>query len=268
MKDADTKTRILDAAERLFASRGFSATSLRMIIREAGVNTAAVHYHFGSREGLIDAVLQRRAAPINEERLRTLAELEARHGAGDIPPRALVEAFLGPAVRTHFDPTSRDFLSPRLMSRAITETNVEIHDVFKKFFGEVFVRYSAALERVLPAVTAVDIRWRMHFMIGALAFAIAIPGFASGTGGEWRNPDSRDKLGPTDDADLVLGRLVDYVTAGMCAPSTAGGSPAPKRGAARPAVSRPEGGGASGTDRIRGRDGQHPARGDKSEEET
>jgi AcrR family transcriptional regulator len=238
MKDADTKTRILDAAERLFASGGFSATSLRMIIREAEVNTAAVHYHFGSREGLIDAVLQRRAARINEERLRILSELEAHHGPDNIPPREVVEAFLGPAVRTHFDPTSRDFLSPRLMSRAITEANVEIHEIFKKFFGEVFMRYSAALERAIPHVTAVDIRWRMHFMIGALAFAIAIPGFGSGAGGEGRHPGSREKLGPTDDAELVLRRLVDYVTAGMCAPSGEAGTSPPARGAARSGAAR------------------------------
>lgn len=245
MKDADTKTRILDAAERLFAAQGFAATSLRMIIREAEVNTAAVHYHFGSREGLIDAVLHRRAAPINEERLRALSQLETEYGAGKAPPRAVVEAFLGPAVRTHFDPTSRDFLSPRLMSRAITEANVEVHDIFKKSFGEVFIRFTRALEMALPDVTEVDIRWRMHFMIGALAFTIAIPGFGSGTGDDMHGRESRDKLGPTDDADLVLRRLVDYVTAGMCAPSAeARGS-----GAADYPVAR---GGAAGARAITG----------------
>lgn len=63
MSEITTKNRILDTAEKLFAKQGFAATSLRAIIKEADVNTASVHYHFGSKEGLIEAVLKRQAAP-------------------------------------------------------------------------------------------------------------------------------------------------------------------------------------------------------------
>ena len=56
---SDTKQKILDAAEHLFAAQGYSATSLRQIIAEAGVNLASVHYHFGSKEGIVTAVLGR-----------------------------------------------------------------------------------------------------------------------------------------------------------------------------------------------------------------
>ncbi len=66
MSEMTTKTLILDTAEKLFATNGFTGTSLRAIIKEAGVNTASVHYHFGSKEGLIEEVLRRRAAPLNE----------------------------------------------------------------------------------------------------------------------------------------------------------------------------------------------------------
>jgi AcrR family transcriptional regulator len=61
-----TKERILDTAERLFAERGYSATSLRAIIAEADVNLASVHYHFDSKEALLEAVFLRRALPANE----------------------------------------------------------------------------------------------------------------------------------------------------------------------------------------------------------
>src|SRR6478672_8382007 len=68
----DTKKRILDVAERLFADQGFAGTSLRGIIADAGVNLAAVHYHFRSKEALLEAVLIRRIGPLNQERLALL----------------------------------------------------------------------------------------------------------------------------------------------------------------------------------------------------
>ena len=72
MASAETKDRILDAAESLFARQGFSSTSLRSVIAEAGVNLAAVHYHFGPREELIRAVFARRFDPINRKRIELL----------------------------------------------------------------------------------------------------------------------------------------------------------------------------------------------------
>src|SRR3954471_3227822 len=90
----ETKLRILDTAERLFAESGFAATSLRQIISEAGVNLAAVHYHFGSKDELLDAVVTRKAAPVNEERLALLDGLPAEAG---IP--AILDAFLTPMAR-------------------------------------------------------------------------------------------------------------------------------------------------------------------------
>jgi AcrR family transcriptional regulator len=68
----DTKERILDAAERLFAAHGFAGTSLRAVTKEAGVNLAAVHYHFGTKEDLLRAVLSRIVIPVNRERLEML----------------------------------------------------------------------------------------------------------------------------------------------------------------------------------------------------
>src|SRR5712691_4179518 len=73
---ADTKTRILDAAEQLFMEHGFEATSLRSLTTAAGVNLAAVNYHFGSKEELFQAVLTRRLDPMNQERVELLDALE------------------------------------------------------------------------------------------------------------------------------------------------------------------------------------------------
>ena len=73
----NTKDRILDSAERLFARDGFEATSLRAITAEANVNLAAVNYHFQSKEALVQTVIGRRMGPVNAQRLALLDAYEA-----------------------------------------------------------------------------------------------------------------------------------------------------------------------------------------------
>src|SRR5258707_12134788 len=76
----DTKSRILDVAEQLFMEHGFEATSLRQLTSSAGVNLAAVNYHFGTKEELFQTVLTRRLDPMNQERIELLGRLERDHG--------------------------------------------------------------------------------------------------------------------------------------------------------------------------------------------
>src|SRR5713101_7424555 len=90
---ADTKTRILDVAEKLFGDKGFDATSLRDITAEAQVNLAAVNYHFQSKDSLIDAVIGRRMAPLTKRRIEMLDE------AGPNPTlEQVIEAFISPLL--------------------------------------------------------------------------------------------------------------------------------------------------------------------------
>src|SRR5437868_10883477 len=102
---ADTKQRILDVAEQLFADNGFAGTSLRRIIAAAEVNLAAVHYHFRSKESLLEAVLMRRMVPLNDERLALLNQLEqeARGEGADL--EEILVAFIGPPMRLILNPS-------------------------------------------------------------------------------------------------------------------------------------------------------------------
>ena len=88
MAQSDTVERILDAAEILFAEKGFSETSLRLITSKAQVNLAAVNYHFGSKKSLIQAVFSRFLGPLcislDEELERRSARLDGRKLAGII----------------------------------------------------------------------------------------------------------------------------------------------------------------------------------------
>ena len=96
--EIDTKTRLLDAAERLFSDRGFEAVSHRDIAVAAAVNLAAVNYHFGSKDRFIRAVIKRRVDSINARRLAELARAERQEGNAPVPTDKILEAFLGPAV--------------------------------------------------------------------------------------------------------------------------------------------------------------------------
>src|SRR5579859_5859845 len=118
----DTKQRILDSAERLFSDHGFEGTSLRTIIADAKVNLAAIHYHYRSKEALLDAVILRRLEPINRQRLELLDACE--RAAGDKPAtlEAVIEAFLAPALRVALDRDGTSFA--RLMGRIFTEKSL------------------------------------------------------------------------------------------------------------------------------------------------
>jgi AcrR family transcriptional regulator len=163
----DTKQRILDTAERLFAERGYRATSLRSIIGEAGVNLAAVHYHFRSKEGLLDAVMSRRLEPVNRERLALLDECERE--AGDGPPdlEKILEALIAPPLRVRRDPAFATFA--RLMGRVLTEGDV---CVIRKHFGQTIERFMTALRKALPNLPAEELQWRAHFSLGCMAHTL------------------------------------------------------------------------------------------------
>jgi AcrR family transcriptional regulator len=159
----ETKLRILDTAERLFAENGYAATSLRQIIGDAGVNLAAVHYHFGSKDELLDAIVMRKAAPVNEERLALLDKLEAGSKGKALPIAAILDAFLTPmAKKAGANP---QFV--RLMGRIVAEGLMQ--SVIEKNFQTVLVRFTAALRKSLPALSEEEFRWRIVFMQGAMA---------------------------------------------------------------------------------------------------
>src|SRR5260221_14076191 len=95
----ETRTRILDAAEELFMQHGFEATSMRLLTSKAGGNLAAVNYHFGSKDALIEAVFRRRVDPMNTTRVAELERLEADAAGRPLSPDAIIRAFIGPSLR-------------------------------------------------------------------------------------------------------------------------------------------------------------------------
>ncbi len=188
---SDTATRILDAAEALFVEHGFAATSVRAIAARAEVNLGATHYHFGSKEGLLGAVIHRRVAPINVARLELLAGLEATEPAPGA--RAVLGAFFAP-LRGSGTPA----VVPRLMGRLFGEPERISRPLIERQFGETFERFTAALARAMPGVGSQEIRWRFHFAIGAMIHQLR-------TGAPPATPSDPD----------AIGQLIEFAVAGI-----------------------------------------------------
>jgi len=201
---SETQARILDAAERLFAERGFAATSLRRIAESAAVNLAAAHYHFGSKRELFLAVLTRRVDPMNRERLDRLDALE-RSSHGEPELERIVEAFIGPALRLrHACPGGADTV--RLIGHAFSLPDSSLRQALMARFQEVFERYADAVRRAVPAIDEQESIWRFLFMIGALAYTMALCDDVAHLSG------GRCDAG---DVDGTLRRLVAFAAAGL-----------------------------------------------------
>src|SRR5690348_12166551 len=158
----DTKSKILDAAEKLFGIKGFDATSLRDITAEADVNLAAVNYHFQSKDSLIDAVILRRIGPVNQRRFEML------DASGPNPTvEQILAAFLGPVLEL-----DRHRVVP-LLGRTISDPQQFVERVFKKHLQEVSRRFNEALSRALPDLPPAERLWRLNFTIGMMTHVLS-----------------------------------------------------------------------------------------------
>ena len=202
----NTKDRILGAAEELFAQHGFSGTSLRQVTSRADVNIAAVNYHFGSKDALIEAVFRRRLDPMNLARMAALDELEARAPA----PEAIIRAFIGPSLRMIEDAKGggRNFI--RLLGRTYTEPAKTVRALIGQMYAPTMQRYKSALERALPHMPRDELVWRMHFMFGTLAYTLAATDTVQLIAG--CKPEDRH------DARLLEDRLTAFLASGLNAP--------------------------------------------------
>jgi AcrR family transcriptional regulator len=163
----DTRTRILDAAEGLFADRGFRGTSVRAITDLAGANLAAVGYHFGSKAELLAAVVRRVIEPITAAQCAGLDTLLAR--TPDPPVTELVEAFAGPL----FDEMPADDESGARTSRLIVTILSDPAEEARSWTGTdedtVRDRYLAAFARALPSLSPEELWFRMRGILAVTA---------------------------------------------------------------------------------------------------
>jgi AcrR family transcriptional regulator len=166
MATDSTRTSILNAAERLYAERGFGDVTLRDIVAEAGVNLAAVNYHFGSKDELIAELFVSRSLATNRERLNELKAAELA-GDGRAAIDAVLRALVGPTLKGCLGPDRQRSDAARFMIRASIEAVPPIRRIKNREIDHLR-KFAAAMRRSLPGLADVEIYWGLHF---ALAMA-------------------------------------------------------------------------------------------------
>jgi AcrR family transcriptional regulator len=163
-----TKERILAAAEALFARRGFDGASLRQLTSAAGVNLAAVNYHFGSKEKLVEEVFRRRLDALNASRLAELAKIA---GAEETTLEDVLGAYIRPALDLSHDGNGSLFM--RVLARAFAEHDDTLRQFLSANYGHVMRQFTTEFARLLPQLSKPELYWRIDLVTGALTHAMS-----------------------------------------------------------------------------------------------
>lgn len=166
--ESGSKRKLLDAAEQLFAEKGFEAVSVRDITQLAQTNVAAVNYHFGSRENLLTMVMTRYMTPVNEERIARLEALERKWSGKSVPLEEIIDALVRPFVGRVRKSELSERLFYKLMGRTFAQQGDGLPAPIEEQLRNVVQRFTRAFGKTLPAVNADDLTWRIHFMVGGM----------------------------------------------------------------------------------------------------
>ena len=172
----ETRERVLDVAEQLFAERGIDGVSVRDITSAAQANLGAINYHFSTKENLIVAVLERRIAPVNAQRMRGLDAAQKAAPNGVPRLETVLEVLFRPEVEQAMDPRLGGATFGKLMARFFVDPNPAVERTLHRHFEPVARRFDGMLMRVMPHLTPEDVFWRMHLLIGALHQSLLLLG--------------------------------------------------------------------------------------------
>lgn len=164
----DSHTRLLEAAERLFAEQGYHGASMRQLAATAQVNLGAANYHFGGKEALYIEVIRRRIRPINQARLERL-RLAVVEAGGQPPPLPLIlDIMIRPIFEAHRDPQGGGRHVVQILARSMTEPLPFMGDLLAEEFHATLARFSQVIRRHAPQLTPEEYLWRLSFVVGAL----------------------------------------------------------------------------------------------------
>lgn len=170
----ETTTRILDVAEALFAREGLHGVTLKAVAKEAGVDTALLHYYFDDKNRLFSTVFGRRAEVVNRLRLDSLDRYEAEHGDA-MTVRGAIDAFLRPLFEL-FDDGDKAWLNYAALVAQVNNTPVWGGDTMHQHFDPVIDRFIGVLKRIAPETPPRQIYWFYHLLSGSLTLSLAQTG--------------------------------------------------------------------------------------------
>jgi AcrR family transcriptional regulator len=198
-----TRDRLLDTAERLFAEHGYQATTMRAVTTEAAANIAAVNYHFGTKQALLEAVVHRALGPVVEERRNRLDALELDPSVEDI-----LDAIIGPLIeRLGADAEAARVI--RLIGRLLVDPDPEMRALVKAEVHEAEKFQLGMLERALPELPREELWLRMRSMFAVVGAHLT---------GAFDNPAACMPDGGT--CEELRAQLVTFLAAGLRAPAT------------------------------------------------
>jgi AcrR family transcriptional regulator len=206
---SDSRERILDAAERLFAEKGVAAASLREIGAQAQANPGSIYFHWKTKSDLVREVFRRRLAPLDAERVRRLDAAERARAPHPAPLEEVLAALVEPMLRIANGADGVGFL--RLLGRTYNEPDRELVRMLRRDHGATLERFRAALARALPDLPEEQLFVRFHFALGALAYTL-------GSDASWQLVVGRRRPGSWED---VLRDLMPFLVAGFAAPRAA-----------------------------------------------
>ncbi|GIC76622.1 TetR/AcrR family transcriptional regulator [Moritella sp. F3] len=201
----DTKTRILDAAESLFAEHGFSDTSLRLITTRASVNLASVNYHFGSKKELIQAVIARHLElfmPLLNEKLTALCTQTEKPSLLDV-----FNCFVDPLLALEQQSKNGTVIFMQLLGRSYTDEQGHLRWYTTTHYGEVLANITKALLKANPALSSQELFWRLHFTLGTAVFTMG----SSGALMDIAKADFNQDI----DVEGLIRKVIPYLASGM-----------------------------------------------------
>lgn len=207
MANNDTAWQILNAAEELFYEKGFAETSLRTITAKAGVNLAAVNYHFGSKKELIQAVFDRFLKPFCKDLSYQLDEYQKKHENSE-PELADFFALLAKTIANMgLENPKRIRVFMRLLGLAYAQGQAHLRRFLRQEHGEVFSRCTDIICEMTPHLSDKERFWRLHFAIGASVFTLS--------GVDYLAAMAEYDLGKETNVREVIDSLLPFLTSGM-----------------------------------------------------
>ncbi|MGD0192062.1 MAG: TetR/AcrR family transcriptional regulator [Rhizomicrobium sp.] len=200
-----TRERILDAAEELFAQHGFDGVTIRQVTRKANVDVALAHYYFGTKRGLFDSVFLRRAAILNEARLKSIDEYQVGPGPSGATIEGFIQAFLDP-VMDYWAKGGAGWKNYLAIVAQVNNTPRWGGETMARYFDPVIHRLIDALRGIMPGAQDADLYWSYEFLSGALTLTFAETG---------RIELLSSGVCRSADYDAVKERLAPFIAAGF-----------------------------------------------------
>ncbi len=169
----ETLNKILSAADELFAHHGYDGASLRQLTQKAGVNLAAVNYHFGDKKSLYKAVITRHIQPINQARLSKLQDAEQQAGDKPVALAMILDILVRPVFELSQDITNGGHHIVRIVGRSMLEPLTITDEALAKELQPITPRFAQAIRRHVPHLPPDEYLWRLSFIVGALHHTLA-----------------------------------------------------------------------------------------------